>query len=71
MKVLYSICPHFNIKLYHKKEVKLAIKLISTDKQLEPYDQSKKTSLLEYAWLIVSYGFVVTLAVMVLTELFK
>ncbi len=49
----------------------MAIKLISTDKQLEPYDQTKKTSLLEYAWLIVSYGFVVTLAVMVLTEIFK
>jgi hypothetical protein len=49
----------------------LAIKLISTDKQLEPYDQSKKTSLLEIAWLIVSYAFVVTLAVIVLKEIFK
>ena len=48
----------------------MAIRLISSEKQ-DPYNHKQKASFIEIAWLIVSYAFVVTIAVIVLTEIFK
>lgn len=51
----------------------MAIRIVGVPEgdKLQDYDQKNKMSLKEILWLIAVYAFVITVAISVLTEMFK